>query len=143
MIHWNCQQCGEALEAPESMAGDRLGCARCGMEQPVGGGVHEALTAAMASDTESPQPADARIAAARRELELERIEARPVLRAALKQIAWALAAYLVLSVGMAFIASGPGLLDTMSVGVSILWLLAAVWLVGGVVRALLAGARMI
>ncbi|MBN1766218.1 MAG: hypothetical protein JW860_13240 [Sedimentisphaerales bacterium] len=29
MIHFHCSQCGEALEAPDSMSGDRLQCPQC------------------------------------------------------------------------------------------------------------------
>ncbi len=29
MIRWNCRQCGEGLEAPQSMAGQMLACAAC------------------------------------------------------------------------------------------------------------------
>lgn len=30
MIRWKCRQCGEGLEAPESMAGDLIECCACG-----------------------------------------------------------------------------------------------------------------
>lgn len=38
MIRWKCRQCGEGMEAPESMASDLIQCGRCcGMERVPGG----------------------------------------------------------------------------------------------------------
>lgn len=35
MIQWQCSQCGENLEAPESLAGSQLECAICGTVRAV------------------------------------------------------------------------------------------------------------
>jgi hypothetical protein len=35
VIHFNCQDYAEPLEAPVSLLGDRLGCPRCGLDNVV------------------------------------------------------------------------------------------------------------
>ncbi len=147
MIQWTCRQCGEPLEAPESLAHEDLACARCGLEQPVGGVVEALAAAARAASAPARSTDDGVIDAARRRLELERIAARPTLRAALRQTAWGLGIYIVMSIGVAVVEIGSMLqgvdLGIMAPLVWLGWLIGAVWLLCGVIRALLAGARMI
>lgn len=153
MHRWKCSHCGEALEAPESLAGQAIACASCGSSQPVGGAPPARLREAVAERRSAAlSGTEQHLAAARLTLELERVTIRPHLRLAVRETAYGLLALIVATLGTSCLVAvatllpdrlaGSGLLVAYVVSV-LAWVLSLAWSVGGVVRFLLAASRMI
>lgn len=153
MIRWKCRQCGEGLEAPESLAGDRLACTRCGLDQRVGGGVIQDVTRVVDQLHRSTDAEMASLIAAETQVRRDRVRHRPALRTAVAQIGLGLSVYIVCSVLLGFLLFSVEYLDAddprlRSVSIaaavmSIFWLLGLAWFIGGVIRALFAASKML
>lgn len=147
MIHWTCRQCGEGMEAPESMAGGVIPCPQCGMGNTVPVSLCEAV------ESRANRPAQIQIVEAQERLELERIAHRPALRRALAQTAVGIAVWVLFSVALGLALAAVNLaqargethegLTAAAALLSLASVLGLAWFIGGIVRALLALSRMI
>lgn len=152
MIRWRCRQCGEALEAPDSMRNDYLDCANCGTTQPVGGDLSPALVTA-AQELKPSSLENASLLAAEIGVRRDRVQHRPALRKALAQTAVGLTVAVLfmigatLATGSLVMARSRGVetddLEAATALLSIGWMLGIAWFVGGIIRALFAASKML